>query len=216
MEAGVAEGEDAAVGCRQPVPLAIGGGRHPHDRAGERHRTGGAMEAGVAEGEDAAVGGHQPVPLAIGGGRHPHDRASERHRTGGAMEAGVAEGEDAAVCCHQPVAASVGRGRHPHDRAVERHRTGGAVEPGVAKGEDAAVGGRQPVTRKTLGAVGRCGQFGLEGGGHRRSPSTGQVIARRRLVMHAGNREQVVVSRGHIVERGRAACIQGGVHETHG
>ncbi len=131
------------------------------------------------------------------------------------MEAGVAEGEDAAVGGHQPVAAGIGRGRHPHDRAVECHRTGRAVEPGVAEGEDAAVGGRQSVTRKTLGAVGRCGQFRLEGSGHRRSPAAGQVIARCRRVMHAGKREQVVVSRGHIVERGPAACIQGGVDETH-
>ena len=31
VEAGVAEGEDAAVGGHQPVPAAVGGGRHAHE-----------------------------------------------------------------------------------------------------------------------------------------------------------------------------------------
>ena len=67
VEAGVAEGEDAAVGGHQPVPAAVGGGRHAHHRLGEPEVARRAVEAGVAEGEDAAVGGHQPVALAEDG-----------------------------------------------------------------------------------------------------------------------------------------------------
>ena len=119
VEAGVAEGEDAAVGRHQPVALAVGRGGHPHDGLVEVQVAGGAVEAGVAEGEDAPVGRHQPVALAIGRGGHADDGLVEGVPAHASVERGT-EGEDAAVGGGQAVA---GRGR-------ARHRAAGL--PGLA------------------------------------------------------------------------------------
>ena len=77
VEAGVAEGEDAAVGGDEPVALAVGRRRHADDRRVEREAAGAPVEAGVAEGEDAAVGRDEPVALAVGRRRHADDRLVE-------------------------------------------------------------------------------------------------------------------------------------------
>ena len=45
VEAGVAEGEDAAVGGHQPVALAVGRGGHAHDGLVEVDAAGRAVEA---------------------------------------------------------------------------------------------------------------------------------------------------------------------------
>src|SRR5581483_11220117 len=66
LEAGVAEGEDAAVGGHQPVALAGGGRDERLDRGVEPGAAHRAVEPGVAEGEDAAVAGHHVVALARG------------------------------------------------------------------------------------------------------------------------------------------------------
>src|SRR6202011_5840944 len=65
-EPGVPETEDAAIRSHHPVPGAIRGGTHAHDRPGEPDRSRRAVEPGVAEREYSAVGGHQPVAGAIG------------------------------------------------------------------------------------------------------------------------------------------------------
>src|SRR4051794_20043347 len=51
-EGGVAEGEDAAVGGGQQVPLARPGGDHADHRPGQWLVAEGAVEGGVTEGED--------------------------------------------------------------------------------------------------------------------------------------------------------------------
>ena len=66
VEAGVAVGEDAAVGGHQPVAVPVRRAGHAHHRLVEGEVAGRAVEAGVAVGEDAAVGGHQPVAAAVG------------------------------------------------------------------------------------------------------------------------------------------------------
>ena len=55
-EAGVAEGEDSAVGRHEPVAVAIGIRRHADDGLVQAGAAFGPEEAGVAEGEDPAVG----------------------------------------------------------------------------------------------------------------------------------------------------------------
>src|SRR5664280_1332960 len=104
VELGVAEGEDAAVGGRQPVALAVRSGSHADNRLVEMNGPGRAVELGVAEGEDAAVGGRQPVALAVRSGSHADNRLVEMNGPGRAVELGVAEGEDPAVGGRQPVA----------------------------------------------------------------------------------------------------------------
>ena len=145
-EAGVTEGEHAAVGGRHPVAPPARGGGHAGDRPDQLEVAGRAGEGRVAEGEDAAVGRHQPVALAgLRVGAIPTIGLLSCDRPGRAAEGGVAEGEDAAVGGHQPVAVAARRRRHADDRLVELHGAGRAPEGGVAEGEDAAVGGDQPV-----------------------------------------------------------------------
>ena len=55
VEAGVAEGEDPAVGGHQPVALAVGGRGHAHDGLVEGEATDRPVEAGVTESEDRPV-----------------------------------------------------------------------------------------------------------------------------------------------------------------
>src|SRR5258706_540625 len=82
-EAGVAEGEDAAVGGHEPVAVAGGRGRHAHDRLVQPQVAGRPGEGGVAEGEDAAVTGDEPVAPGgrAGGGQRSHS-AGERGSQG--------------------------------------------------------------------------------------------------------------------------------------
>src|SRR5664280_2648604 len=111
VEAGVAEGEDTAVGGDLPVALAVRRRRHAHDRLVEMLAAHRPVEAGVAEGEDAAVGGDLPVPAGTRGHGDAHDGGVEVDVAGGAAEGGPAEGEDAPIGGGQFVTGA-GRGRH--------------------------------------------------------------------------------------------------------
>ncbi len=102
MEAGVAEGEHAAVAGREPVAGPGRGGGHGHDRPVELDRAGGAEEAGVAEAEHPSVGGREPVAGARRRGGDGHDRLVEAHPARRTEEPGAAEAEHAAVGSHQP------------------------------------------------------------------------------------------------------------------
>ncbi len=119
MEAGVAEGEHAAVGGHQPVAVARWGGGHAHHGPVEPEGPGGAPEGGVAEGEHAAVGGHQPVagPPARHR-RHPDDGLVQTQATGGPDEGGT-EGEHAAVGGNQPIARALDGGDRGRRRVGE-------------------------------------------------------------------------------------------------
>ena len=119
MELGIAVAEDAPVRGHQPVPLAIRGRRHAHDRLVEGCSPGRTIELSIAVAEDAPVGRHQPVAVAIRGRRHAHDRFVEGHGSGRASEQGIAVAEDPPVRRHEPVAALVGGGRDSHDRLVQ-------------------------------------------------------------------------------------------------
>src|SRR5581483_4184041 len=72
-EGGVSEGEDAAVGGREPVAPAGRRRGHAHDRLVQGDGARRAVEAGVAEGEDAAVRRREPVAPSGGSGGHGHD-----------------------------------------------------------------------------------------------------------------------------------------------
>ena len=118
VEAGVAEAEDASVGCHFPVPVAVGCRRHAHDR-GVQGLAAHGPRSWRRQAEDATVGRHFPVPLAVGRRRHAHDRRVKGLATHGSVEAGIAETEDASVGRHFPVPVAVGCRRHAHDRGVQ-------------------------------------------------------------------------------------------------
>ena len=86
VEGGVAVGEDATVGGDQPVALAVGGRRHPHDGPVEGQRARRAVEGGVAVGEEPAAG--RPEHVGLRRGQHRDQRAQDEHdrRDDGASE----------------------------------------------------------------------------------------------------------------------------------
>ena len=170
VEAGVAEGEDAAVGGEEPVALAVGGGGHPDDRLVQVDRPGGAVERGVAEGEDAAVGGHQPVALARTGGGDADDRPVEGHGCRGAENRCVAQGEDAPGGGGQPVVGGDGtvgrtglvlRGDGRRLRRAEEDGQGGGGEQKCERAEE-----RLP-DRHVTGIVTEGGDLEVTVGGNR-------------------------------------------------
>src|SRR5579875_3423400 len=108
--AGVAEGEDAAIGSDEPVAAPVGGGSNAHYGPVEVDVPRGAIKARVAEGEDAAIGSDEPVAAPVGGGSNADYGPVEVDVPRGAIKARVAEGEDAAIGSDEPVAAPVGGG----------------------------------------------------------------------------------------------------------
>ena len=69
MVAGVAEGEDAAVGRDEPVAGLVGRRADADDRALQGDAAGRPVELGGTEREDAAVGADQPVAVGVGRSR---------------------------------------------------------------------------------------------------------------------------------------------------
>ena len=63
VEAGIAEGEDPAVGGHEPVAAVIGRRRDPDHRTLEGQRPRRPVELRRTEGEDPAVGADQPVTV---------------------------------------------------------------------------------------------------------------------------------------------------------
>jgi hypothetical protein len=55
VEGGIAEGEDATVGCGEPVAVPVRSGSHADDLTVEMECPGRPIELGVAEREDPAV-----------------------------------------------------------------------------------------------------------------------------------------------------------------
>src|SRR4051794_2217537 len=109
LEGGVAEGEHAAVGASQPVPLTGGGAVDPDDGGVDVLRRGRPEVGSVAEGVDPAVAADQPVALAVRGGGHVDDGGVDVLGRGRPEVGSVAEGVNAAVPADQPVALAAGR-----------------------------------------------------------------------------------------------------------
>ena len=147
----VAEREDAAVGCDQPVARSVWRGLHVDDRLVEPSGAGAAVAGRVAEGEDTAIAGDQPVTAAVGGVFHRNDRLVEVEAACAAEADRVTEGEDAAVRRDQPVAAAIGRGLDVDDRLVQLQAARAPEAAGGSERIDAAVAARRPVAA----AVGR-------------------------------------------------------------
>ena len=147
VELGVAEGEHPAVGRHQPVPAAVGRGRHADDGLVEVNGPGGTVELRRAEGEHPAVGGHQPVAPAVGRHGHAHDRLVERDVAGAAAVPLAPEGEHPAVGGHGQIAVGRRRG-YLACRHLRRGRPGEPAQlrivmelrPSPGLGDQGAVG----------------------------------------------------------------------------
>ena len=169
VEAGVAVGEDAAVGGDEPVALAVGRGRHADDGLVQVRAAHGAVERGVAVGEHSPIERAQPVALGVRRGGHGHDGTLQGQAAGGALEGGVPEREDAAVRAGQQVPAPVGGGHAGEDGRVQGLGQGGralvdgpeADHPRVVVGvrrlgrrRRACGAGRAPTARPATSAPG--------------------------------------------------------------
>ena len=204
----VPEGEHAAVGRHEPIPVSGGRRRDAGHRLVETHAAGRPEEARVAEGEDPAVGRYEPVALPGHGRSDADDLFAQRHVGGVAVGRRLTLGLDLAVRPDDPVAVTRGIRREadrdlggtvgrdagpgppiPSRAARGRARSRRGAERRAAS-EYAGATGRSDASPRCARGRGTVGRDGTDGRRERESaPQRWHALqARRHQVLTAGTR----------------------------